>query len=106
MSGKEFNSKRLMRYAVDLSEHNMKIVYRPGKDHHLPDLMSRRQRLSPGSLDARAVGDQALGVTAGLVAGTDCKIGSRCLGRKDADLFSPGSAEKRLKNAITAIELS
>ena len=80
MSGKEFNSKRLMRYAVDLSEHSIKIVYRPGKDHHLPDLMSRMQRLSPGSLDARAVGDQALGVTAGLVAGTNCKIGTRCLG--------------------------
>ena len=46
MSGKEFNNKRLMRYAVDLSEHNIKIVYRPGKDHHLPDLMSRMQRLS------------------------------------------------------------
>ena len=40
------------------------------------------------------------------MAGTNCKIGSRCLDRRDSDLFSPGSAERRLKNAITAIELS
>jgi hypothetical protein len=104
---KEFNNKRLTRYAVDLSKHNLKIIYRAGSDHHLPDLMSRMSRLTLGSLDAtcRAVGDQALGTTHHLVQNPDCRIGSRCHGRKDSDLFSPGSAERRLSSAIAAIEL-
>ena len=76
-SGKEFNSKRLIRYAVDLTEHNLKIVYRPRRDHYFPDLMSRMSVLTPESLEARAVGDAAMGMTAGMVEGTDCGIGSR-----------------------------
>ena len=40
-TAKEFNNKRLMRYAVELSEHNLKVVFRPGRDHHLAGLMSR-----------------------------------------------------------------
>ena len=67
--GKGFSSKRLVRYAVDLTEHNLKIVYRPGRDHHLPDLMSRMSHLTPGSVEARAVGDAAMGMTAGMVEG-------------------------------------
>ena len=74
-SGKEFNSKRLMRYAIDLTEHNLKFVYRPGRDHHLPDLMSRMSNLTPGSVEARAVGDSAMGMTAGMVEGTDLALG-------------------------------
>ena len=93
-----------MRYAVDLTEHNLTIVYRPRRDHHLPDLMSRMSHLTPGSVEARAVGDAALGMTAGMVEGIDCSLGSRCLGRKDSDLFGPGSAQRRLQVAIAAIE--
>ena len=61
--GKEFNSKRPMRYAVDLTEHNLKIVYRPRREHHLSDLTSRMSVLTPGSVEARAVGDAAMGMT-------------------------------------------
>ena len=54
-----------MRYAVTLSEHNLKVVYREGKDHHLPDLVSRMPRLTPGSLDARKLCDhETIGMTA------------------------------------------
>ena len=56
-----------MRYAVDLTEHNLKNAYRPGRDRHLPDLMSRMAVLIPGSVEARAVGDAAMGMTAGMV---------------------------------------
>ena len=44
------------------------------------------------------------GMTAGMVEGTDCSLGSRCLGRKDSDLFGPGSAQRRLQVAVAAIE--
>ena len=93
-----------MRYAVDLTEHNLKIVYRHGRDHHLPDLMSRMSVLTPGSVEAMAVGDAAMGMTAGTVEGTDCSLGSRCLGRKDLDLFCSGSAQRRLQVAVAAID--
>jgi hypothetical protein len=103
-SGKEFNSKRLMRYAVDLTEHILKIIYKPGRDHHLPGLMSRMSHLTPGSVEASAVGDAAMGMTAGMVENTDCSLGSRCLGRKGSDLVGPGSAQRRLQVAVAAIE--
>ena len=82
----------------------MKIFYRPVKDHHLPDLMSRMSVLTLGSVEARAVGDAAMGMTAGMVEGTDCSLGPRCLGRKDSDPFGPGSAQRRLQVAVAAIE--
>ena len=50
------------------------------------------------------MGDAAMGMTAGMVEGTDCSLGSRCLGRKDSDLFGPGSAQRRLQVAVAAIE--
>ena len=93
-----------MRYAVELSEHNLKVVFRPGRDHHLADLMSRMRRLTPGSVEARQVGDEAQGLTAELAQHTDCKLGSRALNRRDSDLFSPGSAVRRLRNAIARTE--
>ena len=49
---KIFNNERLNRYAVDLSEHTLEIMFRAGKDHHIPDL------LSSSSADS---GTQALG---------------------------------------------
>ena len=103
-TAKEFNNKRLMRYAVELSEHNLKVVFRPGRDHHLADLMSRMRRMTPGSVEARQIGDQAQGLTAELVQGTDCRLGSRALNRRDSDLFSPGSAVRRLRNAVARTE--
>ena len=89
---KEFNNKRLMRYAVTLSEHNLKVVYREGKDHHLPDLMSRMSRLTPGSLDARKLCDETMGMTAEFMQRTQCSLGTRENQRTDSDLFAPGSA--------------
>ena len=103
-TAKEFNNKRLMRYAVELSEHNLKVVFRPGRDHHLADLMSRMRRLTPGSVEARQVGDEAQGLTAELAQHTDCRLGSRALNRRDSDLFSPGSAVRRLRNALARTE--
>ena len=89
---------------LHLTEHILKIVYRSGKDHHLPDLVSRRSNLTPGSVAAKAVGDAAMGMTAGMVEGTNCSRGSRCLGRKSSDLFGPGSAQRRLQVVVLAIE--
>ena len=89
-AAKEFNNKKLMRYAVELSEHNLKVAFRPGRDHHLADLMSRMRRMTPGSVEARQIGVQAQGLTAELVQGTDCRLGLRALNRRDSDLFSPG----------------
>ena len=89
-AAKEFNNKKLMRYAVELSEHNLKVAFRPGRDHHLADLMSRMRRMTPGSVEARQIGVQAQGLTAELVQGTDCRLGSRALNSRDSDLFSPG----------------
>ena len=87
---KEFNNKRLMRYAVTLSEHNLKVVYREGKDHHLPDLMSRMSRLTPGSPDARKLCDETMGMTAEFMQCTQCSLGTRENQRTDSDLFAPG----------------
>ena len=103
-TAKEFNNKRLMRYAVELSEHNLKVAFRPGRDHQLADLMSRMRRMTPGSVEARQVGDQAQGLTAELVQSADCRLGSRALNRRDSDLFSPGSAVRRLRNAFARTE--
>ena len=36
--------------------------------------------------------------------GTDCRLGSRALNRRDSDLFSPGSAVRRLRNAVARTE--
>ena len=93
-----------MRYAVELSERNLKVVFRPGRDHHLADLMSRMRRMTPGSIEARQVGDQAQGLTVELVQGTDCRLGSRALNRRESGLFSPGSAVRRLRNAVARTE--
>ena len=95
-----------MRYAVELSEHNLKVVFRPGSDHHLIDLMSRMRRLTPGSVEARQVGDEAHGLTGELAQHTDCRLGSRALNRRDLDLFSPRSVviTRRLCNAIARTE--
>ena len=62
----------MMRYVVTLSEHNLKVVYREGKDRHLPGLMSRMSRLIPGSLDARIAKlcDETIDMTAEFVQRT------------------------------------
>ena len=39
-----------------------------------------------------------------LVQGTVCRLGSRALNRRDSDLFSPGSAVRRLRNAVARTE--
>jgi hypothetical protein len=78
-----------MRYAVELSEHNLKVVFRPGRDHHLADLMSRMRRMTPGSVEARQIGDQAQGLTAELVQGTDCKLGFESTEQKRFRLVQP-----------------
>ena len=101
---KEFNDKRMMRYAVELSEHNLKVIFRLSRDHHLADLMSRMRRMTPSSVAARQVGDQAQGLTADLVQSTDCRLGSGALNRRVSDLFSPRSAVRRLRNAIARTE--
>jgi hypothetical protein len=93
-----------MRYKVELSENNLKALFRPGRDYHLADLMSRMRRLTPGSVEARQVGDEAQGLTAELAQHTDCRLGSRALHRRDSDLFSPGSTVRRLRNAIARTE--
>ena len=105
---KEFNNKRLMRYmyAVTLSEHNLKVVYREGKDHHLPDLMSRMSRLTPGSLDARKLCDETMGMTAEFMQRTQCSLGTRENQRTDSDLFAPGSACRRIRHVMADVERS
>ena len=62
------------------------------------------RRLTPGSVEARKVGDEAQGLTEELAQHTECKLGSRALNRRDSDLFSPGSAVRRLRNAIARTE--
>ena len=93
-----------MRYAVEPSEHNLKVVFRSGRNRHLADLMSRMCRLTPGSVEARQVGDEAHGLTVELAQHTDCRLGSRALNRRDSDLFSPGSAMRLLRNATARTE--
>ena len=80
---KEFNNKRLMRYAVTPSEHSLKVVYREGKDHHLLDLMSRMSRLTHGSLDARKLCGETVGMTAEFMQRTQCSLGTRKNQRTD-----------------------
>ena len=41
LTKKEFTNQRLARYAVDMSEFDVTITYRPGAIHHGPDAMSR-----------------------------------------------------------------
>ena len=101
---KEFANKRLMRYAVTLSEHNLKVVYREGKVHHLPDLMSRMSRLTPGSLDSRKLCDEAMGVVAALLHGSNCSLGTRENGRLDSDMFSPGASQRRIRHVLSEVE--
>ena len=101
---KEFNNKRLMRYAVTLSEHNLKVVYRKGKDHHLPDLMSRMSRLTPGILDARKLCDETMGMIAEFMQRTQCSLGTRENQRNESDLFAPGSACRRIRHAMSDVE--
>jgi hypothetical protein len=103
---KEFNNKRLMRYAVTLSEHNLKVVYREGKDHHLSDLMSRMSRLTPGSLDARKLCDETMGMTAESMQRTQCSLGTSENQRTDSDLFAPGSACRRIRHVMPDVERS
>ena len=103
-SSKVFENRRLNRYAVELSEYNIKIIFRPGKTHHLPDLLSRMKRVKPGSVEAKKLGDLAHGHTAGLLLGSDCKVGSKEAKYADSDVFSDGSAQRRLAQAISAIE--
>ena len=66
-SSKTFENRRLNRYAVELSEHNLKIIYRKGADHHLPDLLSRMSKVTPCSVEAKRLGDEAAGCTAPLL---------------------------------------
>ena len=74
---KEFDDKRLMRYAVTVSEYNLKVVCREGKDRHVHGLMSRTSRLTPGSLDARKLRDETIGMIAEFMQRTQCSLGTR-----------------------------
>ena len=56
-------NRRLNRYAVELSEHNLKVVYRKGSEHHLPDLLSRMARTTSCSIEAKRLGNSAAGCT-------------------------------------------
>ena len=103
-SSKVFENRRLNRYAVELSEYNLKIIFRPGKTHHLPDLLSRMKQVKPGSVEAKKLDDLAHGHTAGLLLDSDCKVGTKQAQYADSDVFSDGAAQRRLTEAISAIE--
>ena len=103
-SSKLFENRRLNRYAVELSEYNLKIIFRPGKTHHLPDLLSRMKRVKPGSVEAKRIGDEAHGHTAGLLLGSECNIGTKQARYADSDVFSADAAQRRLQQAVAAIE--
>ena len=75
-SSKTFENKRLNRYAVELSEHNLKIIYRKGADHHLSDLLSRMSGVTPCSVEAKRLGDEAAGCTAPLPFNSKCNVGT------------------------------
>ena len=95
-----------MRYAVTLNEHNLKIVHREGKDHHLPDLMSRMSRLTPGSLGARKLCNETMGMTAEFMQRTQCSLGTRENQRTNSYLFVPGSACRRFDNGVVNAEVT
>ena len=97
---RELNNKRVMRYAVTLSEHHLKVVYREGKDHHLPELVSRMSRPIPGSLGARKLCDETMGTTAEFMQRTQCSLGTSEDQRTDSDLFAPGSARRRIRACV------
>ena len=103
---KEFNNTHLMHYAVTLGGHNLKVVYREGKGHRLPDLMSRMSRLTPGSLDARKLYDETMGMTAEFMQHTQCSFGTRENELVDSDLFAPGSAYRRIRLVMSDVERS
>ena len=103
-SSKTFENRRLNRYAVELSEHNLKIIYRKGADHHLPDLLSRMSRVTPCSVEAKRLGDEAAGCTAPLLFNSKCNVGTAANRYSDSDIFSPGSAQRRITAAVSALE--
>ena len=70
-SSKVFENRRLNRYAVEISEYNLKTIYRQGATHHLPDLLSRMSRVKPSSMEARKIGDESAGMTAHLLLGSN-----------------------------------
>ena len=103
-SSKTFENRRLNRYAVELSEHNLKIIYRKGADHHLPDLLSRMSKVTPCSVEAKRIGDEAAGCTAPLLLESDCRVGTQANNYADSDVFSPGSSQRRIAHAVAALE--
>jgi hypothetical protein len=86
---KIFNNERLNRYAVDLSEHTLEIMFRAGKDHHIPDLLSRLREASPG--ERKAIAEQLQGHTAEAIEETDCPV---------SDLIYKDSHQDRLQAAV------
>jgi hypothetical protein len=87
---KIFNNERLNRYAVDLSEHTLEIMFRAGKDHHIPDLLSRLREASPG--ERREIARKLQGHTAEAVEQTECPID---------DILYPNGYQERLQTAVS-----
>ena len=103
-SSKLFENRRLNRYAVKLPEYNLKIIFRPGKTHHLPDLLSRMKRVKSGSGEAKRIGDKAHGHTASLLLSSECNIGTKQARYADSDIFSADATQRRLQQAVATIE--
>jgi hypothetical protein len=95
---KEFDTERMTRMALELSEHDLVIVHRPGTSNELciSDMMSRADTLPKAQVDSLL--EQTRGSMAAVVADTKVHLSEQ--------LLSGEASTKRLRHHIDGIELA
>lgn len=79
---KEFTNPRMARYALELSEHDLIIAHRPGKELFIPDMLTRAVRMDDEAEIERLMA-VAWGNVAELIKNTEAHLHKQALSQKN-----------------------
>lgn len=99
LTKRTLTSRRMARYAADMSEFDLTICHRSGAIHHGPDSLSRFQMCTDENELKRRIGE-AWNLQAELVHYTDIPIGTAENCYRDSVLFDPAVKAEQLKLRI------